>query len=525
MPIRLSPVGRSPADRVRIRARTKRRRLPCAVEELENRVLLSGGPTVYTVDSTTATGTGSGNSGDLVYAIDQANANTNPAGSVIEFDPTIFNSSTLPTITLDVTLFLVEKGGPVVIDGPGANAVTISASKTDGEWVFHVVSGVAAAFSGLTMANAGGGIDNEGGTVAVSGCTIANNNAGIANDAGTVAVSDCTIANNTEGGGIGNNGTLTVTNSTIANNNSGIFGGGIDNNSGNTTIVNCTIADNTSFTGAGIWINSGTVALNNSIVVLNHDTQGLGGPENDNISGSSVTPTSADNVVGTGTYGGLKNHVDGNRVDVADPGLGPLGEHGGPTETIALLRGSPAIDAGSVALAVDPTSGLPLATDERGPGFARVVKGTVDAGAFELCATFASATSPAPTITGERVVDAGRGSHAHVAGFELTFSQALEAARARNVANYIVTQTLEQAGQTVTQRVKIKVQYNSATHAARLMLHGRPSFALGGQIVVNGSAPNGVTDTSGTYLDGSADGVAGSNAVFDILPGGGGAAL
>ncbi len=375
--------------RARKQARARRNRRLWALERLDDRVLLSGTPTYYTVNLTSGTGASSGTdpstgdpSGDLVWAIEQADDNTSAAGTVINFDPTVFNSSTRPTIAMDRTLVLGEEGGPTVIDGPGANVLTISASQAAGDWVFHVLKGAAATFSGLTLANAGGGIDNEGGTVAVSGCSIVNNYAGIANDAGTLAVSDCTIAYNTQGGGIGNNGTLTVSNSTIVNNNSGIFGGGIDIN-GTTTIVNCTIADNTAFTGAGLWINSGTVTVDNSIVVLNHDTQGLGGPEDDNISGSSVTATSAHNVIGKGTYGGLKNRVNGNRVDVANPGLGPLADNGGPTETLALLRGSPAIHAGSAVLAVDPTTGLPLATDQRGAGFARVVKGTVDAGAFE----------------------------------------------------------------------------------------------------------------------------------------------
>ena len=36
----------------------------------------------------------------------------------------------------------------------------------------------------------------------------------------------------------------------------------------------------------------------------------------------------------------------GDLSNVADAGLGPLADHGGPTETHALLPGSPAIDAG-----------------------------------------------------------------------------------------------------------------------------------------------------------------------------------
>ena len=51
-----------------------------APEGLEDRVLLSG--LTYTVDATTDTGAGSGTSGDLRYAITQANSNP---GSTIQF--------------------------------------------------------------------------------------------------------------------------------------------------------------------------------------------------------------------------------------------------------------------------------------------------------------------------------------------------------------------------------------------------------------------------------------------------------
>ena len=51
--------------------------------------------------------------------------------------------------------------------------------------------------------------------------------------------------------------------------------------------------------------------------------------------------------------------------------------NGGPTETMALLPGSPAIAAGSVAL-IPPG----ITTDQRGS--AHIVNGKVDIGAFEI---------------------------------------------------------------------------------------------------------------------------------------------
>src|SRR5207249_1687421 len=71
-----------------------------------------------------------------------------------------------------------------------------------------------------------------------------------------------------------------------------------------------------------------------------------------------------------------------NLVGVADPGLGTLAGNGGPTQTIALLGYSPAIDAGANLLAIDPGF-FPLTTDQRGTGFPRIVGPTVDIGAFE----------------------------------------------------------------------------------------------------------------------------------------------
>jgi hypothetical protein len=65
-----------------------------------------------------------------------------------------------------------------------------------------------------------------------------------------------------------------------------------------------------------------------------------------------------------------------------DPLLGPLQDNGGPTPTMALLPGSPAIDAGDNADAPD--------WDQRGEGFARVVgildpdNPVIDIGAYEV---------------------------------------------------------------------------------------------------------------------------------------------
>ncbi len=70
----------------------------------------------------------------------------------------------------------------------------------------------------------------------------------------------------------------------------------------------------------------------------------------------------------------------GTNIRGVAPVIGALASNGGPTQTRALLPGSPAIDAGPETVPSFPSN----AFDQRGPGYARVVDGRVDIGAFEV---------------------------------------------------------------------------------------------------------------------------------------------
>ena len=236
----------------------------------------AGSPaTVYTVNSAGSGSSGTGTSGTLPYVIGQANLNPNLAGSVIQFAPTDFSASNPQTITLTSTLDLGGPSGPLVIDGPGAAAVTISGGGA--VEVFLAEPGAVTTLSDLTVS--GGNSQTNGGGIAVdydstltiTSSTIAGNSAasgyggGIFNG-GTLTISGSTIEDNT-GIGIYNNGTLTVTGgSTIANNTgNGIFNGGA------ATITDSTIDDNTITVpgccggGAGIY-NGGTLTISGSTI-------------------------------------------------------------------------------------------------------------------------------------------------------------------------------------------------------------------------------------------------------------------
>jgi len=242
--------------------------------------------------------------------------------------------------------------------------------------------------------SSGGGIYNTG-TLTVSNTTFDFNNStdfrygtafggGIYN-AGALTLSNSTLVRNValNGGGIYNTGTLKVSNSTLAENHGG-YGGAIyfaTVSSLESVLTNVTIAYNSGFIGGGICSSYGPslLTLNNTIVASNSPSYGYH-YESADISGP-MNYGSAHNLIGIGGSGGL-DASSGNQVGVADPGLRLLGHYGGRTLTVPLMTGSPAIDAGNNALAVD-ASGAVLSTDQRGPGFQRIYNGPVDIGAFE----------------------------------------------------------------------------------------------------------------------------------------------
>ena len=146
------------------------------------------------------------------------------------------------------------------------------------------------------------------------------------------------------GGGVANATVLTLANCTIASN-SASAGGGIDND-GNTDILSTTIAYNQSSgagSGGGLFNEVAGAILYYTIIARNTDNTGA-----DDIGGADVSSYAIyGNLIGTGGSGGLTCGTYGNQVGVADPGLAAkLASNGGPTQTIALLAGSPAIVPG-----------------------------------------------------------------------------------------------------------------------------------------------------------------------------------
>ena len=137
--------------------------------------------------------------------------------------------------------------------------------------------------------------------------------------------------------------------------------------------------------------NRGTATLTDTIVAGNTGERGVSSDIDGNESGRV---TGSFNLIGTGGAGGIQGGMQGNQLltSLSRVGLAPLGDFGGPSPTIALLPGSPALGAGI------SISGI--VTDQRGEP--RNV--AVDIGAFQSQGFFLSASresTPQFAATGE----------------------------------------------------------------------------------------------------------------------------
>lgn len=242
------------------------------------------------------------------------------SGGTITFDSILAGQ----TITLTSELAINKN---LTIDG-GTNAITVSGdantnglADTGDVRLFAVNSGATAFMNGLILthgycAGCGGSAISNSGLLTITNSTLANN------------------SNDEWGGAILNwpSGVLNIANTTLTGNRAGVVGGAIAN-LGDLTLLNSTLAGNGFITsGAGdVLYDQGTVTIKNSI--LTKDTGNAC-----YIAGTVIASTN--NLSDITCPGGSV---------VGDPLIGTLANNGGHTPTMALLPGSPAIDAGDAA--------------------------------------------------------------------------------------------------------------------------------------------------------------------------------
>lgn len=222
--------------------------------------------------------------------------------------------------------------------------------------------------------SAGGGIFAR--SVGLEGTTVDGNTAsstesyavggGIYAKAGVIATYS-TISGNTASQGAGAfANAVTIVNSTVTGNDAFAVGGLYARTSA--SLYNSTIARNTSAISAAGLVVAAPTAIRLESVILALNT--AGGIERDLATPSAATATGSNNLI--------MFHADETTVPADtvsdDPKLGPLTSNGGPTQTLALLTGSPAIDHGNVV--------RPVAFDQR--LFKRIVGPSPDIGAFEF---------------------------------------------------------------------------------------------------------------------------------------------
>jgi fibro-slime domain-containing protein len=361
------------------------------IETLEKRILMSSYAVTSLADD--------GSSGTLRYEIQQAD--TAGGNQTIIFSPTLTATSSATINLSSNSLYLADGSGTLTIDGPGAGLLTINGNS------LTTAIGVApydnAMIEGLTISGASNGINvSSHANATLMSCTITGNSgaSGIS-VGGSVYVINSTISSNTAASGAGiydSNGSVVVVNSTISGNVASAGGGGLYSYQGQVTVANSTIAGNSADLGGGIDLYQSTMIATDCTVATNTATGSgggiyLAGGSTLNLYGSIIAQSVGGDIVGTAASGtndlvgdgsgGLSasaasQNILGTTGSPINPHLGSLAYNGGPTETMALLSGSPAINAGGV---FDAPFSSPETTDQT--GYPRPQDATSDIGAFQ----------------------------------------------------------------------------------------------------------------------------------------------
>ncbi|HEX6206446.1 MAG TPA: choice-of-anchor Q domain-containing protein [Solirubrobacterales bacterium] len=341
--------------------------------------------------------------------------------------------------------------GTVTIRGAGARQTVIDAHQTSRVFNLEadrsvlegltVTGGVAPETVGPELPGDGGGIlayeadELILNGVNVSGNSAAKNGGGISappegGAAPALTIGNSTIANNKVtgglveglGGGIYVLGDLSLTNSTVAGNSAEstaglVQGGGIlaaldptDTEPSKVDIVNSTIAGNSvgaAGVGGGLALYNPTPGVATVLQIKNTIVAGNTGPGGASDCGAVAMLTSDHNLSSDASC----MFTDAGSKQNTNPLLAGLTNNGGETDTLALLPGSPAIDAGTNA-------GCP-ATDQR--GVARPQGSACDIGAFELAAPAPPAAPPAAAASADLRLKAKPKPKKPVVGGKLAF--------------------------------------------------------------------------------------------------------
>ena len=212
---------------------------------------------------------------------------------------------------------------------------------------------------------------------------------GIFSDLGGYAYASTFNANYSygTGGGIASHAGFYFSNSTISGNRAkGKTGGGVFARVFDSMLINnSTIVDNTAGSaGAGIYFVGVHDALTLYSTIVADNT--MAGVPADIATQGAITIAGSNNLV----MAASPNITLPGGTLHASPQLAPLTNNGGPTQTMGLLAGSPASNAGS-----NPNN---YNFDQRGAGFPRTTGGLTDIGAFQGTVVLATPV-PSPALS------------------------------------------------------------------------------------------------------------------------------
>jgi hypothetical protein len=290
-----------------------------------------------------------------------------------------------------------------------------------------------------TLGGGGGGIQSWGPTT-VEDCEFARNSTGGLGGAlvatiGTLGVQvqnplvvrRCLFVDNIAKGGAGG-GVYAETRSSIVQNSTFVGnaatypsnkgkGGGLYIGNGVASVEGCTLINNVAYqAGGGLYLGGSIGAGEGSPRFVVDGTMITG--NNAAFGPDMYTPDSSYpsekvrltcSLIGVDSGFQLSPDSSGNLPFGAAPLMGNLADNGGPTRTIALLAGSPCINAGS-----NPAG---LAYDQRGAGFNRVIGKAADIGAFEYQAL--------PPVVAQVVVNGGEVQRSRVTSVRIDFDRVL----------------------------------------------------------------------------------------------------
>jgi hypothetical protein len=249
---------------------------------------------------------------------------------------------------------------------------------------------------GVGGIGAGGAIDQANASLSLVGDTLTGNTAsgghGGQGGSGTAGPGVGGFGGLALGGGLyTGGGVVNLINDTLFMNitqaNSGHFqrsqGGAIDAGAGIVLLTNDTIADNVTLAnnvsgvGGGVQNGSAFVSLQNTLVAQNTATTGP-----DFI---GTVQFSDHNLIGNTSGSSGFSATNGDILNPASIGLGALANNGGPTQTLALQPGSPAIDTGDDAAltTIAQAEGVAVANVTDQTGHPRLFGAHIDIGAVE----------------------------------------------------------------------------------------------------------------------------------------------